>query len=249
VPFPETEAEVKLLSVKSLAIPEVKVLRFGRFRDHRGYFTETYRKSDFLSAPELAGCFDNAARDAATAPQDLPQDLFVQANESFSRPGTIRGLHFQWNPYVGKLVRTVYGRMIDLVLDIRMGSPTVGKILAYDIPASPDRDEAEWIWVPPGFAHGNFFPQETLIEYFCTGHWNPACEAGISPLSPDIDWSLCDPELRRMFLQLAAQANGDSDAASWASQGPLLSDKDRNGYSVAGWLAEPRAEVFTYGQL
>jgi dTDP-4-dehydrorhamnose 3,5-epimerase len=206
--------------VKSLAIPDIKVLRFGRFRDHRGYFTEHYRRSDFQTHPQL-DCL--AAVD------------FVQANESFSHPGVIRGLHFQWNPYVGKLVRTVSGRMVDLVLDIRRGSPTVGKILAYDIPASPERDEAEWIWVPPGFAHGNFFPQETLIEYFCSGHYNPACEAGISPLSRDIDWSLCDPGLRQLFAELTA-----------AGQRPLLSDKDRDGLSVTAWLADPRAAAFTY---
>src|SRR3712207_7738933 len=60
-------------------------------------------------------------------------------SESFSRPRTIRGLHFQWNPYMGKLVRTIMGRMVDLVLDIRLGSPTFGKIIAHDIPSRPDR--------------------------------------------------------------------------------------------------------------
>ena len=104
---------MKLVEVKSLAIPEVKVLRFARFRDHRGYFTETYRRSDFQNHPAL-DCFSGVD--------------FVQVNESFSRRGVVRGLHFQWSPYVGKLVRTVHGRMIDLVLDIRHGSPTCGKI-------------------------------------------------------------------------------------------------------------------------
>lgn len=211
---------MKLLEVKSLAIPEIKVLRFARFADHRGYFTEIFRRSDFLSHPDLT-CFHGVD--------------FVQANESFSRPGTVRGLHFQWNPYVGKLVRTVAGRMVDLVLDIRHGSPTCGQILAYDIPASPDRDAAEWIWVPPGFAHGNFFPgPETLIEYFCTGQYSPTTEAGISPLAHDIDWSLCDPGLRQLFLQLTTQGSA------------LLSDKDKAGYSVAAWLADPRSAAFPY---
>lgn len=221
---------MKLVEVKSLAIPEVKVLRFARFRDHRGYFTETYRRSDFQNHPAL-GCFAGVD--------------FVQVNESFSRRGTVRGLHFQWSPYVGKLVRTVAGRMIDLVLDIRHGSPTCGKILAYDIPASPDRDEAEWIWVPPGFAHGNFFPQETLIEYFCSGHYSPTTEAGICPLAADIDWSLCEretPELRALFLELTGQAGGNS-----AGTELLLSDKDRAGFTVSGWLADPRSSVFSYG--
>src|SRR5690606_8308158 len=90
---------------------------------------------------------------------------FVQVNESYSRPGTVRGLHFQWNPYMGKLVRTVYGRMVDIALDIRKGSPTFGKALLYDMPSQPDQDYAEWIWIPPGFAHGNYFTAETVIEY------------------------------------------------------------------------------------
>ena len=228
---------MKLVDVKSLAIPEVKVLRFARFRDHRGYFTETFRRSDFQTHPALS-CFAGVD--------------FVQANESYSRRGTVRGLHFQWSPYVGKLVRTVHGRMIDLVLDIRVGSPTCGQILAYDIPASPDRDEAEWIWVPPGFAHGNFFPQETLIEYFCSGHYSPTTEAGIAPLAADIDWSLCEretPELRQLFLQLTGQPTGQRTGQS-ADQapvdGPFLSDKDRAGFTVAGWLADPRSKVFPY---
>ena len=76
---------------------------------------------------------------------------FVQFNESFSRPNVVRGLHFQWNPFMGKLVRTVQGRMVDLFLDIRKGSPSYGKAAAYDMPSTPDKDYAEWIWIPPGF--------------------------------------------------------------------------------------------------
>jgi len=242
---------VKLLSVTPLGIPDVKVLRFARFADHRGYFTEHFRHSDFLNHPELA-CFQPRK---GAFPAGLVGEKgveFVQANESYSRRGTVRGLHFQWEPYVGKLVRTVMGRMVDLVLDIRIGSPTFGRILAYDIPASPERDHAEWIWVPPGFAHGNFFPEETVIEYLCTGAWNPAAESGISPLAPDLDWSLCDPGLRELFLTMTR------------SDGLLISDKDRNGHTLASWTAmgsgsrsasgvaearEPRAAHFTYGRL
>ena len=63
---------------------------------------------------------------------------FKQCNESHSLAGVIRGLHFQWNPNQGKMVRTIAGHIIDLALDIRKGSPTFGKIIAYDLPASPD---------------------------------------------------------------------------------------------------------------
>ena len=128
---------MKILDVKSLAIPAIKVIRFQRFVDQRGYFTEQYRRSDFQTN-EHTGFL-----------RDVD---FVQANESFSRTGTIRGLHFQWNPHMGKLVRTLRGHLIDVALDIRKGSPTFGNIIAYDMPVNGDEDFNEWIWVPPGFA-------------------------------------------------------------------------------------------------
>jgi dTDP-4-dehydrorhamnose 3,5-epimerase len=212
---------MKILSVVSLAFPEIKVIKFARFCDHRGYFTEPYRKSDFENHPGT----------------DFLRNIqFVQTNESFSLPNTIRGLHFQWNPYMGKLVRTIQGHMIDLVLDIRRGSPTFGKAIAYDMPASSDSDFAEWIWVPPGFAHGNFFRQETAIEYSCTGEYSPGCEAGISPLADDIDWSLCDAKLKEIF-----------DATILSA--PLISQKDKNGLSVTAWKNDSRSENFIYGKL
>lgn len=212
---------MKILESRTLAVEEVKVIRFARFCDHRGYFTEQYRKNDF----------DNDS--AVTFMQGIG---FVQANESFSKKGTVRGLHFQWNPYMGKLVRTLSGRMIDMVLDIRKGSPSFGKIICYDMPSACDKDYNEWIWVPPGFAHGNFFAEDTLIEYFCSGQYSPGCEAGISPLSPDIDWSLCDPELKKMFDRIAPSTD-------------LITDKDKNGFSVSCWMSDDRSNNFVYGKL
>ena len=97
---------------------------------------------------------------------------------------------------MGKLVRTLTGRMVNLIIDIRKGSPTFGKMIGYDMPGRLDAEFAEWIWVPPGFAHGNLFTEDTLIEYFCSGEYSQGCEAGISPLSLDIDWSLCAPASR-----------------------------------------------------
>lgn len=211
---------MKILDVRQLAIPAVRTIRFARFADHRGYFTEHFRRSDLdgTRTPFLNGV------------------SFVQANESFSRAGVIRGMHFQWNPYMGKLVRTVRGRMLDLVLDVRKGSPTYGCAIAHDMPARGDEPEGEWIWVPPGFAHGNAFPEDTVIEYFCSGEYSPGCEAGISPLASDIDWSLGDPALRDLFAGIAGEA-------------PLISDKDRDGLSVAAWTADPRSAQFQYDDL
>lgn len=210
---------MKIVDIASLAIPEVRSIRVARFRDHRGHFTEQLRRSDIHSQIPFLG-------DAE----------FVQANENFSHAGVIRGLHFQWNPYMGKLVRTVMGRMVDLVLDIRLGSPTFGKALAYDMPATQQKDYSEWLWVPPGFAHGNFFEEDSVIEYLCTGEHSPGCEAGISPLANDIDWTLCDSSLRRSF-------------ASVVSRGALISDKDKAAMTVDAWSRDSRASNFRYGEL
>lgn len=209
---------LKIIEVKSLYFPEVKVIRYGRFCDSRGYFSEHFRKSELLSLSFLSG-YD-----------------FVQCNESYSRPRTIRGLHFQWQPYQGKLVRTVFGRMVDLVLDIRKGSPTYGKIIAYDMPANNEGDYGEWIWIPPGFAHGNFYTELTKIEYFCTGEYSPTTEAGVNPAASDIDWSVCDIELRREFLEIL-------------KEGALISEKDRKGFSLKDWLSDNRSDNFLYGSL
>jgi dTDP-4-dehydrorhamnose 3,5-epimerase len=126
--------------------------------------------------------------------------------------------------------------MVDLFLDIRKGSPTYGKAAAYEISSTPDKDYADWIWVPPGFAHGNFFTEDTTIEYFCSGEYSPGCEAGISPLSTDIDWSLCDAGLKaEMDLIL--------------SKNPAITDKDKNGLSLTAWTADDRSNQFLYDQL
>jgi len=209
---------MKILDVKSLALSDVKVIRFARFADHRGYFAEHFRKSDFAGNPQI---------------DFLKGVEFFQCNESFSRPGTVRGLHFQWNPFMGKLVRTLSGRMVDLVMDIRKGSPTFGKIIAYEMPVRRDVDYGEWIWVPVGFAHGNYFREDSHIEYFCSGEYSPGCEAGISPLSGDIDWSLCDSALKREF---------DSVVRS----NLLMTDKDKNGHTLASWVANQNSDRFVY---
>ncbi len=211
---------MKILDVKALEIEAVKIIRYARFRDHRGYFTEHYRKTDLLNTETMP--FMKGVE-------------FVQCNESVSCTGTVRGLHFQWNPYIGKLVRTVSGRMIDMVLDIRKGASTFGKIVLYDMPADNQQDYGEWIWIPPGFAHGNLFTDNTMIEYFCSGQYNPQCEASISPLAKDIEWDLCDPVLRQIFDSIAPSTR-------------FISDKDRNGFSVTDWENSEHSDTFLYEQ-
>lgn len=211
---------MKILSVSALALPDVKIVRFARFADNRGYFTEPYRRSDFDQHPEL-----DFMRGVA-----LPQ-----MNESWSKPGVVRGLHFQWNPFMGKLVRTISGRMVDLFLDIRLGSPTFGLIAAHDMPAADEAPHSEWIWVPPGFAHGNFFTETSRIEYLCSGEYSPGCEAGLSPLAPDLDWTRCDPALKAQFDGLV-------------TSGAIISEKDMAGLTLTAWQADERSKQFVHGQ-
>jgi len=208
---------MKILSVTALAIPEVKVITFQRFKDERGFFTEPFRSSQFKELDFFAG------------------NEVVQFNQSFSHQGVIRGLHFQWNPYMGKLVRTIAGHMVDLVLDIRKGSPTEGKIIGYDMPMNPEAEMDQWIWVPPGFAHGNYFLEDSSIEYLCTGEYSPGNEAGISPQAEDLDWTLCDNIIRSHFERVSATA--------------IISDKDLAGLSLAVWQQDVRSSEFMYGNI
>jgi len=210
---------MKILEVKSLTIPEIKVIRYQRHMDDRGYFTEILRKSDIDERPELSS---------------LKNETLTQFNESFSKQFTVRGLHIQWSPFQGKLVRTLSGHMTDLILDVRKNSPTFGKIIAYDLPVNNAEDFGEFIWIPVGFAHGGFYPEESKIEYYCTSGWSGVdLEAGISPLASDIDWSLCDADLKTKFDQMVSGT-------------PLISDKDRNGFTVAQWSQNPNADQFMY---
>jgi dTDP-4-dehydrorhamnose 3,5-epimerase len=211
---------MKILEIKTLAIPEIKVIKFARFCDHRGYFSEKFRKSDLSNIPNI---------------NSLNNIEFAQVNQSFSKKDVIRGLHFQWNPSMGKLGHTLSGHMVDIVLDIRKGSPTFGKAIAYDMPANNNNDYDEWIWVPHGFAHGNFLKEDSIVEYYCTGEYSENCEAGISPLAKDIDWSLCDKNLKKEFDKISST--------------DLITEKDKNSFSLASWVKDDRSENFIYNEL
>lgn len=206
---------MKIIEIVKLAIPDIQVLKFEKFKDGRGYFCETFRLSD-IESEEVLGKFD-----------------FKQANESFSKKNVIRGLHFQWNPTMGKLVRTLSGHMVDIALDIRIGSPTFGKVIFYDMPDTRSQNWGEWVWIPPGFAHGNLFLEDSQIEYFCTGSYNPDCERSISPFSEDLDFSLADKRCRKLFEDAR---NGEN----------LASEKDRAGLSVSGWKNDPDSSQFLF---
>jgi len=211
---------MKIIEVKTLAIPEVKIIRFARFNDQRGYFTETYRKSDLANNPDTSF---------------MKKVNFLQCNDTFSKATTVRGLHFQWNPFMGKLIRVIVGNIIDVALDIRKNSPTFGKIVAYELGSEASHDYNDWIWVPPGFAHGVIVIKDSRVEYFCSGEYSPGCEASISPLAQDIDWSLCDKETRKKFDSIVKNTQ-------------LMTDKDKNGHTMKSWLDDKNSDNFIYGK-
>jgi len=203
---------MKIIDIKSVVFPDVRVIKYGRFPDDRGYFNELYKKSDFQKI------------------DFLKDQNFVQNNESFSKKGVIRGLHFQWNPFMSKLVRVVAGSMIDLFLDIKIGSPTFGKIAGYKLDAKSTNDFGEWIYVPVGYAHGLFLLEDSIVEYYCTSEYAPLNEASISPLAPDIDWSLSDSAITSDYKNSLVNAN--------------ISKKDKEGFTLATWTKDPRSNFF-----
>jgi dTDP-4-dehydrorhamnose 3,5-epimerase len=206
---------MKINSIFEAEIAGVKLIQFERFLDKRGYFSETFRDSDFLE--KNLGIFPNG---------------ILQTNESYSRRNVLRGLHFQWNQPMGKLVRTITGHMVDLILDLRIGSPTQGKIMAFNMPIAPHDTTSNWIWVPEGCAHGNFFLEDSYIEYYCSASYNGNCESGVSPFATDIDWSICDSKLKNLFFDMK-----DSF---------ITTSKDLNGHSVESWMSSSDAENFKF---
>jgi len=205
---------MKILEVKPLVFPEIKVIKFHRFGDDRGYFTETYRESDLIKV--------------------LPDFKIKQINESASQKGVIRGLHFQFDPFMAKLVRTIAGSMIDLFMDIRIDSPNFGKISGYSMPYKFTDSFSEWIYIPVGFAHGNIYLEDSRIEYFCTSEYHPETEVGISPKATDIDWSLCDPFVKKTFDEYSKTA--------------IMSPKDLAGMTIETWKKDERNKNFNYGR-
>ena len=206
---------MKILEVNEIGpFDGVRVIKCQRFSDERGYFTEPYRKSDFEKVKGMGGI------------------NFVQSNESFSHAGVLRGLHFQWNPYMGKLVRVVEGDMIDLFLDIRIGSPTYGMMGDYRIESHRGSSTFEWIWVPPGFAHGNYFHEDTIIEYMCSGEYaGNKNEIAIWPMSRDINREHLSGVMKERLDDL---------------NGVIISAKDKDGRTLTGWSMSEEAKLFQY---
>lgn len=158
------------MKVSQTDIPGVVIIEPRVFEDARGYFFESYNKKDF---------------DATVRPVD-----FVQDNESRSSYGVVRGLHYQKGPHSqSKLVRVLQGRVLDIAVDIRRGSPTFGKHVAVELSGENKRQ----LFIPRGFAHGfAVLSPEAVFQYKCDNFYAPQAEGAIAWNDPalGIDWGI-----------------------------------------------------------
>ncbi len=163
----------------------IMILRPERHKDQRGWFEETYRADVCLR-------------------YGIPTD-FVQDNHSRSTYGVLRGMHFQHNPPMGKMLRCVRGQIQLVEVDIRSNSPTYGRHVSIDVSETNGRV----VWIPPGFANGfAVLSAEADVSYKCTAIYNAQGEGAINAL---------DPEL----------------GIRWLIDNPLMSEKDRNAISIS----------------
>jgi dTDP-4-dehydrorhamnose 3,5-epimerase len=158
------------MKIEETFIKDLVVVEPTVFGDERGYFFESYSKTKF---------------------EDLGIDIdFVQDNQSFSKKGTLRGLHYQNPPFAQtKLVRVLEGEIIDVAVDLRKDSPTYGKSFSILLSA----ENKKQLLVPQGFAHGFSVISETAsVMYKCDQFYNKAAEGGIKFDDPslNIDWGL-----------------------------------------------------------
>lgn len=184
--------------VESVHLGEVKVIVPEIFHDARGIFYEVFRADH---AEQLG----------------IPS-TFVQINQSGSTQNVIRGLHFQWEPPMAKLMRVTRGEAFLVAVDIRKGSPTLGQWVGVN---ASDENRRQ-MFAPAGFARGFCALSEFVeVQYLCTGTYNARGESGIRWDDPDI-------------------------GIKWPIDEPLLSDKDRNAQTLSEWLNRPESENFSY---
>lgn len=156
-------------------IRDVLILEPKIFTDERGYFYETYNQKDFNSI--ISEKIGYTVR-------------FVQDNESKSSYGVVRGLHFQNPPYSqSKLVRCLYGKVLDVAVDLRKASPTYGKHIEVELTGENKRQ----LFIPRGFAHGfSVLSEVAVFQYKCDNFYAPGNEGGISLFDPslNISWGI-----------------------------------------------------------
>jgi dTDP-4-dehydrorhamnose 3,5-epimerase len=184
--------------VEPSRMPGIQVIVAKTFPDERGFLLQSWVKQDL----EAAG---------------IPTH-FEQAIQTCSKRGVLRGLHFQWAPPMGKYVRCIRGGILDVVVDVRHGSPQLGNHVAVEL---TDRNH-QVIWVPPGFAHATFATQDdTIVLYECTASHGVGGEGGIR-------WN--DPAL----------------GIAWPNIEPIVSEKDQVAPTLAEWLEDPRSKNFKF---
>ncbi|TLU87845.1 MAG: dTDP-4-dehydrorhamnose 3,5-epimerase [Chlorobium sp.] len=164
------------MQVFPTAIPDVLMFEPQVFGDDRGYFFESFRQDLFE--------------------QHIGRVVFVQDNESKSGYGVLRGLHFQKPPFTqSKLVRALYGSVLDVAVDLRLGSPWYGRHVACVL----DAERKNMLWVPKGFAHGFLvLSAEAVFAYKCDNYYASSYDAGILWNDPlvGIDWQLPERVIR-----------------------------------------------------
>ncbi|MCP5054816.1 MAG: dTDP-4-dehydrorhamnose 3,5-epimerase [bacterium] len=186
------------IKIESEHLNGLKVIVPEVFEDERGFFMEVFREDQF----ETLG---------------LPC-RFVQDNHSRSQKGVLRGLHFQWEPPMGKLMRVTYGSAFLVAVDIRKGSPSLGQWFGIEVSAANKKQ----VWAPAGFARGFYTISDFAeIQYKCTGTYSNKGESGFL-------WN--DPEI----------------GVRWPNMNPTLSGKDQKAQTFAQWLETPESDNFRY---
>jgi dTDP-4-dehydrorhamnose 3,5-epimerase len=185
-------------NLEQTGIRDLVVITPGSFQDERGFFTETYRKDKFSQ-------------------WGLDME-FVQDNHSRSAKNVIRGLHFQWEPPMGKLMRVTLGSAYLVAVDIRLGSPTFGKWLGIEASV----ENRKQVYAPAGFARGFCVLSDFAeIQYKCTGIYSNKAESGIL-------WN--DPAI----------------GVQWPVKQPILSKKDEVAQTLDQWVQKEESKNFNY---
>ena len=160
------------MNVYQAEIADIFIIETKKFEDNRGYFFESFKQNDFNSK--------------------ISSIHFFQENQSLSKKGTFRGLHYQLKKPQGKLVSVVKGKVLDIAVDVRKHSPNFGKSFSMEI----DDINHTMLYIPPGFAHGFCVLSEyAIFQYKCTAYYDPADEFGIHWDDEDLDLSLPKSEI------------------------------------------------------
>ena len=185
-------------TLESVHLGEIKVIVPKVFGDHRGFFMESYRKDLFTDL-------------------GIPCE-FLQDNHSRSVKDVIRGLHFQVDPPMAKLMRVTVGAVFLVAVDIRKGSPTLGQWFGLEVSADNQRQ----VWAPPGFARGFCVLSDAAeLQYKCTAMYNPQTEDSILWRDPAI-------------------------GIEWPVEDPILSEKDAQAKTLVEWLDTAASDALAY---